>query len=267
MMPRMLELIILGFIQGLAEWLPVSSEGLIVLVRHRFFAAASLEESIATALFLHLGTVLAAIVYFRKDLVGILRDARARGPGVGESKKILWFLGTATLISGFLGLALLKGLLFLGKNAAASGRGISILVGGCLLITGILQLRTRSMGDRRSTGLRSSDGVILGIAQGMAALPGLSRSGFTVATLLLRGFEKETALRLSFLMSIPIVLAGNVLLQVNDIRFSLSGLAGLTAAFLSGLATIHILLLAARRLNFGIFLLIFGGLIILSTLV
>jgi undecaprenyl-diphosphatase len=92
----------------------------------------------------------------------------------------------------------------------------------------------------------------------MAALPGISRSGMTVSSLLLLDYEEEEALRLSFLLSLPIVLGANIVLNLDRLMVSGSGFAGLMTAFLSGLLTIHLLLEVARNVNFGYFVLFFG---------
>ena len=102
------------------------------------------------------------------------------------------------------------------------------------------------------------DAVLLGVVQGLAALPGLSRSGLTVSAFLLRGYDKAEALRLSFLMSLPIVLAGNILLHFAAPQITLALAAAVGMACLSGVVTIHLLFQLARKINFGIFVLGFG---------
>ena len=106
------------------------------------------------------------------------------------------------------------------------------------------------------------DAIILGIVQGMAILPGLSRSGLTISTLLLRKFDDTHALTLSFLMSLPVVFGGNILLNANAFLFTTSNLWGSLFAFGFGLATIHLLLKVSQRLNFGYFVLLFGVLMV-----
>ena len=95
---------------------------------------------------------------------------------------------------------------------------------------------------------KTGDGVLLGVAQGLAALPGLSRSGLTVSVLLLRKFDGATALKLSFLVSLPIVLFGNLFLNLNDFAFSAEALVGLFFSFLFGILTIDLLLKAAKKI-------------------
>jgi hypothetical protein len=112
---------------------------------------------------------------------------------------------------------------------------------------------------RTDIDIKNKDGFILGLVQGFAVLPGLSRSGLTVAALLLSKFDEETSIRLSFLMSLPIVLAGNIALNFDYItEFNSDMLIGLLAAFIFGYLTIGVLLKLARKINFGWFVIIFG---------
>ena len=255
----MLEGIIFGIAQGVAEWLPVSSEGVIVLIKTNFFGGGGLESIVKFALFLHLGTALAATIYFRKDVAEILKTLFHYKRATLENKNIFNFLFISTLISGILGLILIKLLSGADDALGQSSKIINFTVGGLLLITAYLQFKKKKISSIRTPeNIKTSDSVIMGIVQGFAALPGLSRSGLTVASLLLLKFDEEQALRLSFLMSIPIVLAGNVLLNIKDFNPSPENLLGFLFSFIFGLATIHILLKVAKKINFAYFVLIFG---------
>lgn len=261
----MIEQIILGIIQGIAEWLPVSSEGAIVLVKTNVFhEAPHFEELVKHALFLHLGTFLAALIYYRKEVIVLLKTLVQYKSQDLESKKLFTFLFWTTVISGVLGIMLLKGITQASEHFEVTGKTITAII-GCLLIgTGILELKAAKPGYRNISQLRFYDCIVTGIAQGFAAMPGFSRSGLTMSTLLLLKFDKEHALKLSFLLSLPIVLAGNIILNSDKFAFSLESLVGLLFAFVFGLATIHLLLKLARSINFGYFMLIFGSLTILS---
>jgi len=264
----MLEQIILGIVQGIVEWLPVSSEGVILLVIKNFFdVEAGAGEIIHRALFLHLGTLFAALVYFRKDVVSLFRALFRYKSASLETKKIFNFLLIATLISGLLGLVLIKAFIELEEQLFLSTKAITAAVGLLLLITGWLQIKAKKDGRKRINHLSVKDGVLLGLTQGFAALPGLSRSGLTVSVLLLRKFGSASALKLSFLMSLPIVLFGNIFLNFNDFSFSLEAAVGLFFAFLFGILTIDLLLKAAKKFEFGYFVLGFGVLVILSAMV
>jgi undecaprenyl-diphosphatase len=261
----MLEQTVLGIIQGIAEWLPVSSEGLIVLTkRHIFGSDADVDEIVQEALLLHLGTFFAALVYFRKDvwsLLGVARHFRTAEP---EQRATLRFLTIATVVSGLLGILVLFALSSIEDQLQYAGQALTGLVGILLIATAVLQLRAPETGHRHEIDLQTSDDLLLGVVQGLAVLPGLSRSGLTVSSLLLRGFEKDVALRLSFLMSLPIVLGGNVILNLGDADLSGADAAGIAAAFVFGLLTIDLLLRLARRINFGYFVAGFGILVLAS---
>jgi len=246
----MLEQIILGTVQGIVEWLPISSEGVVVLLAKNFFGQTSLELLIKKALFLHLGTFLAALIYFRKEVFFLLKD-----------RKLLNFLIISTLISGLLGYGLVK--IFLEIPA----KTVILIIGLLLLLTAGFQLKTKKQEYKERKDLTFRDGILLGLVQGLAALPGLSRSGLTVSTLLIRRFKSSEALTLSFLMSLPIVLGGNIILNFNQFAFSPENLLGLLFSFIFGFLTIGLLLKLAEKINFGYFVLIFALLIIVSVLI
>lgn len=252
----MIEQVILGIIQGIAEWLPVSSEGLIVLVKNNFFESGGIENIIRQALFLHLGTFLAALLYFRKEVLSLTKD-----------KELLKFLIIATLISGIFGYGLIKVFLNLENELSLSTKAITLIIGLFLLLTALFQLKAKMGEYKERKDLNTKDGILLGLVQAIAVLPGLSRSGLTVSTLLLRKFKSREALTLSFLMSLPIVLGGNIILNFNQFSFNSGNLLGLFFSFIFGLLTIGLLLKIAGRINFGYFVLIFGLLVIISVFV
>lgn len=260
------EAIILGAVQGVTEWLPVSSEGMIVLVKTNFFGGAVLADIIRTALFLHLGTFLAALIYFRRDVNNLLLQLFAGRRSV-EAGRMLRFIIIATLISAVLGWLLLRTLTEFESSVALTSRYINLSVAALLVITGLVQLKTRKNGHKSPSDLKNADGLLLGVAQGAAVLPGLSRSGLTVSTLLLRNFQDTEALRLSFLLSLPIVLGGNILLNFNQTIFSLNNLIALLSSFVFGYITIHLFIKLAQRINFGWFAVVFAILVFFSVLV
>ncbi|MBC8464963.1 MAG: undecaprenyl-diphosphate phosphatase [Parcubacteria group bacterium] len=258
------EALTLGIVQGITEWLPVSSEGMVVLAQHFFFGGGSLGDTIRFALFLHLGTVLAAIVYFRTDIATLGKNLFQYQKLSQEKKNLLIFYIVATLIGGLVGM----GVLFLLDSAesvlAMSGMWVNILLGVTLAITGVLQFSKGKGGEKQEDDVRVIDGVMIGFAQALAVVPGISRSGTTVATLLLRGYEDEVALKLSFIAGIPLVIAGNILLNAERFVPSPENLIALLASFAFGFATIHLLLIVARRIQFGWLLLAFAALLIVA---
>ncbi len=264
----MFESIILGMVQGIAEWLPVSSEGLIFLIKANFFAGEeSAAEIIRLILFLHLGTFLAALIYFRKEVWILLKTLANYGRAASGAKKILNFLLISTLISGVLGFALVKIFSGVEEKVENTSRFITLAVGLLLLLTAVLQFGVRAYGKKaikRSDDLKNKDGIILGFVQGFSVLPGLSRSGLTIAAFLFARFDDFTALRLSFLMSLPIVLAGNIILNFDKFVLNWSCLSGLLASFVFGLLSIDLLLRLAKKVNFAVFVLIFAIITLIS---
>ncbi|MDO8463591.1 MAG: undecaprenyl-diphosphate phosphatase [bacterium] len=271
----MLEALVLGAIQGMTEWITISSDGMIVLARTVLFGHTDVRESIDVALMLHFGTMVAAIVYFRRDVGELLRELgrvitrRERG----ASRDLLWFLIGTTLISGALGLVLLEGfgraIQVIGSTSgAATIRVIVGAIGVFLIATGamLLSARKRQAAAVPRQRITLFDTVLLGVMQGFAVLPGLSRSGLTIMALLLRKFDGQQALRLSFLMSIPIVFAGNLVLLRNGAPFDATLLWGLLTSFAFGIATIHAFMAFTRRVNLGVFVIVIGMLTIIAAL-
>ena len=262
-----LQYLILGIIQGVTEWLPVSSSGMITLTAANFFGITDIGELLHIALFFHIGTFFAALIYFRNDVADLFTSIFNYKKAPKETKNILKFLIIATVITGLIGLPLVK---FLdGINLNLTGKAITLIIGIFLLITAFLQLSLKTRGLRTSRNIKNSDSTLLGITQGVSVLPGISRSGITVSTLLLKKFDDTTALRLSFLLSMPAILLGNLLLNIGDIAttFQSASIIGLLAAFIFGLATIHGLMKLSKKINFGWFVLIFAILMMLSVLV
>lgn len=263
----MVEHAILGIIQGLAEWLPISSEGLLFLTKLTFFSqdGFSVPDTISLILFLHLGTFLAALIYFRRDCLRLTRSLFNFRASPFADRRVIVFLIISTVISGGLGIVVLT----LAENTIllASGKVITLIVGLLLLITGGLGLTVRFSGARSEESVSIADAIILGILQGISPLPGVSRSGITVAGLLLRGLNDTAALRLSFLMSLPIVLGGNIVLNLKSgLIFNSPALVGLAFSFIFGLLTIHLLIRLARRVSFAWFAIFFGLLSVISIL-
>lgn len=260
----MVESIILGIVQGIAEWLPISSEGVLVLLKVNLFQSSlRLVDLINYALFLHLGTFLAALVYFRKEVKRLFLILFSYFKTKKENQRLINFYLLVTLISGLVGLIILKSL---EQVDEINGRSLNILIGLALMVTAFLQFKKKS-GLKETKDLKTLDGVILGFLQGLAIIPGLSRSGLTVSGLLLRKFNDQTALKLSFIMSLPVVLGANIILNFKYLVFSIQNVIGLFFSFLFGILTIHLLLKLSQKINFTWFVLIFGFLVLISALV
>lgn len=261
-----LQQLILGVIQGVTEWLPISSSAMSILVMTNFFGVSDLGFLIHSALFLHLGTFFAALIYFHKDIIKLTKSFFKWKQSNNEDKIIIKFLILSTIISGIIGILVLKFLSSIELNL--TGKLITFFIGILLFFTGIVQIKVRKRGLKRAIDLRNSDSILLGISQGLASLPGISRSGITVSALLLRKFDDTSALRLSFLMSLPIVLFGNIILNFQDFSVvTSSAVYALLASFVFGVLTIHGLIKISKKINFGWFVLIFSILMIVSVLI
>jgi len=262
----MLEQLVLGIIQGVTEWLPISSEGMVVLAKTTFFQdESSFQIVIQEAVLLHLGTFFAALVYLRKDVISLFFSTLRFKEAEEETKNMIQFLLVATAITAVVGFALFQMISQIDNIAIITGKSIAVLVGVMLLVTGLMQIRVKESGGRGGR-VQGWESVLLGFLQGLAALPGLSRSGLTVSAFLLRGFDKTFALRTSFLMSLPVLLGGNIILAFGEFVWNPIMIVGLIASFLAGLLTIHLLLRVASKMNFGYFVLAFGVLTLVFAL-
>lgn len=233
--------IILGIIQGLTEFLPVSSSGHLVLLSRVF----ELHQDVVIDAFLHLGTLAALGFYFRARIGRLISGLFGRGEPMRERG---W---AAYIVLGSIPIGL-AGLLLqdpIESTFAAPG-----FAAGMLLVTGLLLLATRFARPRRSE-LELRDAVLIGLAQAVALLPGISRSGATIATGLWLGLDRDLAFEFSFLLSIPAVLGANLLQLSRLCRVdNLPGLllGGLVAFFL-GWLSLSILRAAVRRGRLGWF--------------
>ncbi len=252
---------VLGFLQGLVEWLPVSSEGVVAGV-YAFIFDASLDEAIGFALWLHLGTVPSVLVTLRRDIVEIVREFFARPQTPAPTVR---FLVVATLVSGVVGLPLL---LTVSAISSVGGTAATGLIGCFMLVTGCVQLRRRESDEQTREEVTLIDSLLVGVVQGLAVIPGLSRSGMTVAALLSRRVDRKRALTLSFLLSIPASLAASLYVGIKDgLVFDAEAILAAGVAFVVGLLTIRALMAAAERMNLGWFVTAVGAVMMAGALV
>ncbi len=243
--------VVVGIVQGLAEFLPISSSGHIVLTQYLLGireVGGGPQPDLSFEIILHLGTLVSVLIFFRKSLWA-LTESLYKKEMVEERKMIMW-LGVATVP------AVIAALLFKDYFDAAPGK--PVLVSGLLIVTGLVLFIPRLVKGRvAKVGLRSS--LIMGLGQAFAILPGISRSGSTIAAGLVSGVKAEKAAEFSFLMSIPAIAGGFVLTMKDQIEMtgSLSGamrscfnpayLAGAGAAAVVGLLAIHLVMGAVKR--------------------
>lgn len=236
------------------EWLPISSQGSLVLL---MVALLGLEptDALNLSVYLHLGTGLAALTYFRRDVARTLR--RASEP----DQRLFRFLVVATVMTGVLGLPLFM----FARMTSIYGEALLGLTGIALISTGMVERSARMRGARTAENLSLREGILLGLVQGFSAIPGVSRSGVTTSALLLKGFSGEEAFRISFLMSVPAVFAAALgLTAVGGIpTLGLSFLVAVAASFLSALLSIDLLLRVARRVRFWSLCMALGALALL----
>lgn len=232
----MLNYVILGIIQGIFEWLPISSQGVVAI-----FSQLLIKEvhPLEVALFLHLGTFFAVLVYFRKEWVAVFTF---------KNTNLLRFLIISAIISGIVGFALYGAI----QNMAV-GNGLLVMTGFGLLLTAYFY-RAKKMSGINLNKLA----VIAGILQGLAVIPGLSRSGATIFGLSLGKFKPAEILKISYMMSAPAVLGmAGFLFFKNPVLIS-EGWPALIFSFLAGLLTLGFLLKISAKIDFFKFALVFA---------
>lgn len=240
--------IIAGLLQGIFEWLPISSQGNLLGIFS--LLGMSVKDALKLAVMLHIGTLLAAIVYFKEDIFEIFISLKEKLLSKKETKnwQLSKFLIVATLATG---ITAIPSYLFLKQMLGFGISYVLVLLGILLLVTGFLQWFKIARGDGE---LNLRNGFFTGLGQGFSALPGVSRSGTTTAVLTFVGFEPEKAFRISFLMSIPSILLAEVGIGlIEGFVIDIFAIVALVVAFAIGLASMDLLIKFAKRINFSYF--------------
>ncbi len=259
------EALILGIIQGLTEFLPVSSSGHLEIVKALFGNNAVAEESMFMTVMLHGATALSTIIIFRKEIMEILT-------GLFQFK---WNEQTVFSLKIVLSMvpAAFVGVVFSDQIESLFGSQI-LLVGFMLLITAALLF----LADKAKTtdkGVSYKGAIIIGVAQAIAILPGISRSGATISTSVLLGVDRTKATRFSFLMVVPLIL-GKMAKDLLSSDFTLAGesiipvVVGFIAAFLTGLVACTWMIKLVRKSKltyFSIYCAIVGLIAIVASLI
>lgn len=225
-----IEAIILGIIQGLTEFLPVSSSGHLELAKVIFGDNSVPKESLTFTVILHFATALSTLVIFRKDVLEIIK-------GLFQFKKNEEFIFSAKIIVSMIP-ATIIGLMF-EEELEAFFNGNVLLVGFMLLVTGLL-LFLADKAKNTDKNVSYLNALIIGVSQAIAMLPGISRSGATISTSVLLGVDRTKAARFSFLMVVPLIL-GKVAKDFmgGEISFASENfgvmVAGFIASFIAGL--------------------------------
>jgi len=191
----LVEAIILGIVQGLTEFLPVSSSGHIELVK--VIQGTELEEDLLFTVFLHLATALSTVVVFRKDLVEIFRGVLTFK--WNEETKFAWYVVVSMIPAALVGL-------FLKDQIESLFDKNVLLVGSMLLLTGILLYISDKVKRDKGETLSTGKSIVMGVVQAISILPGISRSGSTIVTGVLLGLPRTKAARFSFIMVLPLIL-------------------------------------------------------------
>jgi len=225
--------IILGIVQGLTEFLPVSSSGHLALLQNYFG-----EVNVGFDILLHLATLLAVICYFFKDIKDILIDFFTLKTK-SENFKLAIYLIIATIPAGIAGI-------LLGDVIKESFSSL-LVVGIGFFISGMFLLSAAYANVKKNKEITLTESIFIGLSQALAVLPGVSRSGSTTSTGILFGLTREKAVKFSFLLAIPIILGASVLEFNNLAGLDLmSAVSGFVFAFVSGFLAIFMFL---RKVN------------------
>ena len=255
--------ILLGIVQGVAEFLPISSSGHLAILQNLFALSAG-EDHLFFDVLLHLGTLISICVCFWGDIVAMVREVFIvlRGGRRADGTPVQGNLGAARLfmmiVVGTLPLFLVLPI----NDKVEELYYITPFIGVALLLTGCMLFVSDKMtpGKRTEKNMRFRDALVIGLCQCVATLPGLSRSGTTITAGIATGLDRNFAMKYSFLLSLPAVLGANLLSFIKtigsesiDASLIPAYLIGMLAAMLSGIAAISLMKLIAKKSKFGWF--------------
>ena len=261
--------VLIGIVQGVVEWLPISSQGTVSIVVP---LVSDIDPVVAVdlALFVQLGTILSAATYYRADIATALRSAPGWRPQTAYSPQNAdtTFIVLASAATGLVGIPL-----YLTLREAVSGLagGLFIaVIGGLLIVTGLLQRASEAVDLAGKETPTLFDTLLVGGLQGITILPGISRSGTTVSAMLLRGYTGPASLRLSFLLSIPASLGAAILVVVTGGGLPgispLAAVVALATSAVVGYVTIDALMRFVERVPFWLVCLGLGALAVVGGL-
>lgn len=246
----LLNSIILGLVQGITEFLPISSSGHLIIIRE--FLHLPLEGSLSFDVFVHMATLLAIIIAFSGDITRLVKDFFSQGPS-SRSRRLVWAIVWGTLP------AAVMGYFFQGMIEEVFRNPVFVayaLIAGSIVF--FIADRIPKASEEEGRGVNPLRGLFVGIFQTFALIPGVSRSGITISGGLFFGLSREEAIRFAFLLGIPIILGAGLktLLSIGG-SFSFSDpilWAGFLAAFISGLVAVKFLIKFLSRHSFNIFI-------------
>jgi undecaprenyl-diphosphatase len=264
--------IVLGVVQGVSEWLPISSKTQIIIASSLLFPGLlDFREAYAFGLFLEVGTFFAALYYFRKQAWGVLKALAGRGDE--EGWLLLKYLVVVTAITALVGVAIYK---TISETVTGPVLGIPMIALGCVLLGDAILMRIARGRFAPRKGIRDlslRDLVVVGLAQGISALPGVSRSGTTVSVMLLLGIKPEESFRLSFLALIPASVGASavtVLISSTAVGSVVSAVTApviavaILVTVLIGILFIRLLLKAAGSSKIALLTAVLGALAVFS---
>lgn len=209
-----IEALILGVVQGLSEFLPISSSAHLVIIQH--LLGIKIEgNQLEFEVLLHFASLLAVTIYFRKEIVEIIAGFFSYVFLRNKEKKVQYHFGLLLLLST--GTTAVLGKLF--EDVLGTNLTNTATIGASLVVTGIFLILIEhgvKPGKRTAKEMTWKDGIIIGFGQALAILPGISRAGSTLVTALWCGLDKQTAVRYSFLLSIPLIV-GITLAEIQDL--------------------------------------------------
>lgn len=227
-----IEAIIFGIVQGLTEFLPISSTAHIVITQ---LILGTTFPGLTFEIYLHIASVFAVMLYFRKDLVQVIIGFFGYFKTKSKENRVHFMFGlyiiVATVITGGLGIVL--------KDFIGDTMKTPTFIAAALVVTGLGLIfieRVHQYGERTEKDMTFLDAIIVGLGQTLAVLPGISRSGATLITALLVGLQRETAVRYSFLLVIPVIL-GSTVLAVGDVSSEIFAAIGTPALVVSFITT------------------------------
>jgi undecaprenyl-diphosphatase len=245
-MSSVLQVVVLAVVQGLTEFLPVSSSGHLALAQILFGDALDIGDAVAMDVALHLGTLVPVLWFYRSDLLQLGRHGMGRGGAdeIGLARRYLLLLVLASVPTAAIGL--------LFQEDFEALFTVPVAVGAALWITALLLVFSRLFErPARSAGLTVGvlSALVMGIVQGLAITPGISRSGATISVALMLGVSRSEAARFSFLLSVPAI-GGAALLKLGeaagDLRWNLV-LLGFVISALVGYAALTLLVQLVER--------------------
>lgn len=246
----MIEAIILGIVQGITEFLPVSSSAHLIIFREVFNIGASISKyGLAFDLALHVGTLLAVVIFFFSDLWKIFINGITKP----KENKLFYYLIVATIPAALAGI-LLEDLI------DSIFRNNLIIIGSGLIFMGIVLYIADSFNKEKKKldKITLKDAILIGVMQTFALIPGFSRSGTTISTARMLKINREDATKFSFFLSIPVIAGGALLKLLKHSKEVINHLSifsiGIITSFIVGILTIKFLLKYLKKNDFSIFM-------------